>query len=64
MQSLIAAVNRLFNDFQSRALLTVLTGRPNDEPSRSAARMHVGEAYDALQAQVRREMGADLEPKR
>lgn len=58
-------VNRLFNALQSRALLTTLTRRPNDEPSRTAARMHVGEAFDALEAAVRQEMGADqTEPKR
>jgi hypothetical protein len=41
-----------------------LLSRPTNEAERLIARMRVGEAVDALQAQVRKEMGADeVEPK-
>ena len=41
-----------------------LIGRPKNEGERLAARLQVAKAFDALEAQVRRELGVDdLEPK-
>ncbi len=56
-------VTRLFNQFQGQALTTTLI-RPKDEGQRLVARLQVGKAFDAFEAQVRREMGTDkIEPK-
>lgn len=59
-----AAVIRLLNVLLGQALGATLIGRPKNEAERLMARLRVGEAVDALQAQVRREMGTDkIEPK-
>jgi phosphoglycolate phosphatase-like HAD superfamily hydrolase len=52
-------VNRLFTTLQAQALAATLAGRPKDEAERLAARLQVGQAFDGLEAQVRREMGTD-----
>ncbi len=52
-------VNRLFLLLQAQALGATLPRRPNNEAERLVARMHVGDAFTALELQVRREMGAD-----
>jgi hypothetical protein len=57
-------VNGLFNKLQGVALMTTMVGRPKDEGERSVARLRVLDAFNALEAQVRKEMGADeIEPK-
>lgn len=59
------AVNRLFNKLQGEALNATLMGRPKNEGERLVARLQVGKAFDALEAQVRLEMSADeIEPKK
>jgi len=58
------AVNRLFVHLQSQAATATLLGRPKNEGERIAARLRVVDAFNALEVQVRREMGADeSEPK-
>ena len=52
-------VNRLFTTLQAQALAATLAGRPKDEAERLAARLRVGQAFDGLEAQVRREIGTD-----
>jgi hypothetical protein len=57
------AVNRLFTQLQGQALSATLIGRPKNEGERLVGRLQVGKAFDALEAQVRNEMGADeIEP--
>jgi hypothetical protein len=56
-------INGLFNKLQGVALMTTLV-RPKNEGERIAARLAVLDAFNALEAQVRKEMGADeIEPK-
>ncbi len=58
------AVNRLFTKLQGVALNATLVSRPKNETERLAARMAVLDAFNALEAQVRKELGADeIEPK-
>jgi len=55
--------NRLFNRLQGLALSATLI-RPKNEGERITARLAVSDAFEALQAQMRREMGTDdIEPK-
>lgn len=56
-------VNGLFNKLQGQAVVSTLV-RPKSEAERIAARLPVLDAFNALEAQVRLEMGADeIEPK-
>jgi hypothetical protein len=56
-------VNGLFNKLQGVALGATLPRRPKDEGERLVARLAVFDAFSALEAQVRKEMGADeIEP--
>jgi len=52
-------VNRAFNGVQSAMGKATLLSRPKDEGERAVARFAVGKAFDALQDQVRKEMGTD-----
>jgi hypothetical protein len=52
-------VNRLFNRLQGEALNITLTAWPRHEGDRLVARLRVGEAFDELQAAIRRELAAD-----
>lgn len=57
-------VNGLFTKLQGLALMTTMVGRPKNEGERAVARLAVFDAFSALEAQVRKEMGADeIEPK-
>ncbi|HYT14419.1 MAG TPA: hypothetical protein VEL12_16650 [Candidatus Nitrosopolaris sp.] len=57
-------VNRLFTQLQGIAALATLVDRAKDESERTAARVRIAGAFEALEIQVRLEMGADaVEPK-
>ncbi len=52
-------VNRLFTQLQGIAALTTLVDRAQNEGDRTVARARIAGAFEALEVQVRREMGAD-----
>lgn len=52
------AVNRLFNQLQAEGSMALLKVQP-DEGDRIRMRVTVGDLFDKLQAQIRRELGAD-----
>lgn len=57
------ATNKLFGRMQAEMSWAVLFGREADEGERIAARVRVGGLVDKLEAQVRKELGADaLDP--